>query len=226
VKLDASEASSSIAPRGAIRQGLRTRPAVRVGMVALALVWTQFPLGGGAKAEGGRELALCCAWGRTLDDSELTYSVRSADLASAEVVRQAVREWDADLPALRFAELPVGAPVDIAIAYQPAPGRTQGQAVTSFNGQGLIRHVDVTIEGVPAPANAGGLLQIAKHEFGHALGLGHANFDGSLMSAAVSPEPQPIEPCVLHGVAEANGWKLLSTRSPRPARPELTQVPC
>jgi hypothetical protein len=195
-------------------------------MVALALVWTQFPLGGGAKAEGGRELALCCAWGRTIDNSELTYSVRSTDPTSAEVVRQAVREWDADLPGLRFTELPAGSPVDVAITYQAAAGRTQGQAVTSFTGQGLIRHVDVTIEGVSAPANAGGLLQIAKHEFGHALGLGHANFEGNLMSAAVSPEPQPIEPCVLRGVAEANGWKLLSNRGARPARPALTQVPC
>ena len=226
MKLDASEASSSIAPRDRSGRGLRTTPAVRVGMVVLALVWTQFPLGGGAKAEGGRELALCCAWGRILDDSELTYSVRSADPVSAEVVRQAVREWDADLPALRFVELPPDAPADVAITYQPAPGRTQGQAVTSFTSQGLIRHVDVTIEGLPAPANAGGLLQIAKHEFGHALGLGHANFEGNLMSAAVSPEPQPIEPCVLRGVVEANGWKLLSLRAARPARPVLTQIPC
>ena len=34
-------------------------------IVVLALVWTQFPFGSGdASAEGGHELALCCAWGR------------------------------------------------------------------------------------------------------------------------------------------------------------------
>src|SRR5437899_2485869 len=171
----------------------RSRRMARVVIVVLALVWTQFPFGsGGASAEGDHELALCCAWGKSLEHGNLTYSILSPDAASAEVIRQAVREWDADLPALTLSEVPVGLPADIAIRFMPAEGRTEGQAVTSFTRRGLISKVEITIQGAPAPANAGGLGQIAKHEFGHALGLGHTNYEGNLMSPAVSPDPHAI----------------------------------
>src|SRR5437764_15273608 len=87
----------------------RSRRMARVLIVVLALVWTQFPFGsGGASAEGDHELALCCAWGKSLEHGNLTYSILSPDAASAEVIRQAVREWDADLPALTLSEVPVG----------------------------------------------------------------------------------------------------------------------
>ncbi|HEY3238516.1 MAG TPA: matrixin family metalloprotease, partial [Acidimicrobiia bacterium] len=153
-------------------------------MVILALVWTQFPLGGGARAEGGQALELCCAWGKTLADGALTYSVSAGDTATADVIRAAVREWD-DVLAVSFLEVAPGQPVDVTMSFAEYPGRTEGQAVTSFTQRGLIRRVEVTIKGGRAPENSGGLIQIAKHEFGHALGLGHANFDGTLMSEAV-----------------------------------------
>jgi Matrixin len=216
------------ADTGADRGILRPSPAVRVIMLVLALIWTQFPLGGGARAEGGHELALCCAWGKAMDDGRLSYSVAATDHASADVIRQAVREWDANLPGLELVEGAVGG-VDIAITFDAEPGRTEGQAVTSFTQAGLIRRVDIGIQGGPAPGNAGGLLQIAKHEFGHALGLGHANFEGNLMSKAVSPQPQPLEPCVISAVLEANHWRLadLGLRDlGRPERPRVSGVSC
>ena len=195
--------------------------------MVLALVWTQFPFGsGGASAEGDHELALCCAWGKSLDDGNLTYSVLSLDVASAEVIRNAIREWDADLPALTLSEVPVGSAADIAIRFTPADGRTEGQAVTSFTRRGLISKVEITIQGALAPANAGGLGQIAKHEFGHALGLGHTNYEGNLMSPAVSPDPQPVPPCVIQGVIEANRWKMIAPPARRPAPPRVSQVSC
>jgi Matrixin len=212
---------------GADRGGLRPSPVVRVFMLVLALILTQVPVGGGARAEGGHELALCCAWGKAIDDGQLSYSV-AADEISAEVIRQAVREWDANLPGLDLVERPVGA-VDIAITFEAEPGRTEGQAVTSFTQAGLIRRVDIGIQGGPAPGNAGGLLQIAKHEFGHALGLGHADFEGNLMSKAVSPQPHPIEPCVVSAVVEANHWRLGDVglrRLGRPERPRVSDVSC
>jgi len=196
-------------------------------IVVVALLWTQFPFGsGGASAEGDHELALCCAWGKALDHGNLTYSILSPDLASAEVIRAAVREWDDDLAALTLTEVPVGLPADIAIRYTPAEGRTEGQAVTSFTRKGLISKVEITIQGALAPANSGGLGQIAKHEFGHALGLGHTNYEGNLMSPAVSPDPQAIPPCVIQGVIEANRWKMVSPQAKRPAPPRVSQVPC
>jgi len=228
-RVDASVAGSAIV--GAVpstsRRPPRSRRAARVLIVVLGLVWTQFPFGsGGASAEGDHELALCCAWGHSLDDGDLTYSILSPDPASAEVIRTAVREWDADLPSIRLSEVPVGTAADIAIRYTPAEGRTEGQAVTSFTRRGLISKVEITIQGALAPANAGGLGQIAKHEFGHALGLGHTNYEGNLMSPAVSPDPQPVPPCVIQGVIEANRWKMADPRSKRPAPPRVSQVPC
>jgi len=195
--------------------------------VVLALVWTQFPFGsGGASAEGGRELALCCAWGRSLDDGNLTYSVTSPDGPSAQVIRNAIKDWDGELSALRLTEVSAAAPADVTIRFTPGEGRTEGQAVTSFTKRGLISKVEITIQGALAPANSGGLGQIAKHEFGHALGLGHTNYEGNLMSPAVSPDPQPVPPCVVQGVIEANRWKMMDPVAKRPIPPRVSQVTC
>jgi hypothetical protein len=194
-------------------------------MVLLVLVWTQFPLGGGARAEGGQALELCCAWGRTLDDGALTFSVTAGDQATADVIRAAVREWDDVLP-VAFVEVAPGQDVDVTMSFEEWPGRTEGQAVTSFTQRELIRRVEITIKGGRAPENSGGLIQIAKHEFGHALGLGHANFDGNLMSEAVSPEPSPIPVCAIAGVTEANRWKLGDPEARRPHRPAVGEINC
>jgi hypothetical protein len=196
-------------------------------IVVLALVWTQFPFGsGGASAEGGHELALCCAWGRSLDDGDLTYSVTSPDVPSAQVIRNAIRDWDRELTAITLTEVPVSSPADITIRFTPGEGRTEGQAVTSFTRRGLISRVEITIQGALAPGNSGGLGQIAKHEFGHALGLGHTNYEGNLMSPAVSPDPQPVPPCVVQGVIEANRWKMIEPVAKRPVPPRVSQVSC
>ena len=209
---------------GMVRSSARTSLAVRASMVALALVWTQFPFGG-AQAEGGQALKLCCAWGRTMQDGNLTFSI-DADAATADVIRSGVREWDDVLAGLTLTERAPGATVDIAISFTEAVGRTEGQAVTSFTQRELIRKVDVTIQGGRAPGNTGGLIQIAKHEFGHALGLGHANYDGNLMSESVNPQPTPIPTCVVHGVVEANRWKLIDPQAKRPQPPQSSEVPC
>lgn len=197
-------------------------------IVVVALVWTQFPFtsSGGASAEGQQELALCCAWGKSLDDGNLTYNISSPDGPSAEVIRRAVREWDGDLSALNLREVRVGQPADVTIRFTPGEGRTEGQAVTSFTRRGLISRVEITIHGALAPGNSGGLGQIAKHEFGHALGLGHTNYEGNLMSAAVSPDPQPVPPCVVQGVIEANRWKMIDPQAKRPAPPRVSSVGC
>lgn len=194
-------------------------------MVLLALVWTQFPLGGGARAEGGQALELCCAWGRTLADGDLTYSISAADPATADVIRAAVREWD-DVLAVAFTEVAPSDTTDVQMSFSESAGRTEGQAVTSFTQRGLIRRVEITIKGGRAPENSGGIIQIAKHEFGHALGLGHANFDGNLMSEAVSPEPSPIPTCAVNGVLEANRWKMVDPEAKRPHAPRTSEIYC
>lgn len=212
-----------VAVAAVAREPARATPVLRLALVLFALVWTQFPFGG-ARAEGGRAIELCCAWGRALEDGDLTWSVAGADPATAEVMRSAVREWD-DALALSLTEVVPGKRVDVAIIFAEAAGRTEGQAITSFTRRGLIRQVEVEVKGTRAPANNGGLGQIAKHEFGHALGLGHANHEGNMMSEAVTAEPAPIPSCAIQGVIESNRWKMVDNAK-RPQPPQASEVPC
>ena len=46
------------------------------------------------------------------------------------------------------------------------------------------------------------------------------------MSPAVSPDPQPVPPCVIQGVIEANRWKMIAPPARRPAPPRVSQVSC
>ena len=153
-RVDASVAGSVVV--GAIgpspRRPPRSRRLARLLIVVLALVWTQFPFGsGGASAEGDHELALCCAWGRSLDDGNLTYSISSPDGPSGQVIRTAIRDWDRELPALTLTEVSAAAPADVTIRFTPGEGRTEGQAVTSFTKRGLISKVEITIQGARCP---------------------------------------------------------------------------
>ena len=53
------------------------------------------------------------------------------------------------------------------------------------------------------------LEHIVKHEFGHALCLGHANFKNTLMSLNVNEIISKISVCELESVRYANQWKIL-----------------
>ena len=59
----------------------------------------------------------------------------------------------------------------------------------------------------------------------------YANHEGTLMSTAVSPQPQPIEACAISAVLEANRWRLAPdglglNRAGRPERPRVLDVAC
>jgi hypothetical protein len=86
-----------------------------------------------------------------------------------------------------------------------------GQTVNNFDRYGFINNVQTTIS-----KNAFGrdfdtktIEQIAKHEMGHALGLGHANFDGNLMTELINDGAGTIADCEIKAVNEANQWKLI-----------------
>jgi predicted Zn-dependent protease len=59
-----------------------------------------------------------------------------------------------------------------------------GEAVISFDGSGLITHVDTvtSTRALGSSFNTSKLDSIAKHEIGHAIGIGHTDFVDDLMS--------------------------------------------
>jgi hypothetical protein len=84
-----------------------------------------------------------------------------------------------------------------------APGESQ----ISFDSKGFIAHVDITIS-TKARGNSFGSSQlesIAKHEIGHAYGIGHTNFIGDLMSPVLTGGTNTdISQCDIDGIEEAN----------------------
>jgi hypothetical protein len=195
--------------------------------------------GSAARAEGdGRAVAICCAWGNRLSDGVLTYSVTGDDQTGLSIIRSALHEWDEAFTDLSLEEVPVGGKKrsnkpDIAIVYGPGTADggeshtsgAQGLTTTYLNNRRMVTRVEVGIDGGPSPVNAGAIEQIAKHELGHALGLGHANFDGDLMSPLVQPTPAPIPLCDINAVRQANSWKMIDhAKRPKPAT--ATEAAC
>lgn len=222
------DAASRRRPLG--RRIVLALPLAAVSLIQVSVGGVERSFSGGvasARTESPRApvIKLCCAWGRQLEDGNLTFAFTSGDAGTVEVMRAAVGAWDAALPELTLTEIAPDRRPDITIAYGGPARPTQGVAVTSFNRDGFTRRVEITIKGHPAPGNHDALDQITKHEVGHALGIGHSQFEGDLMSPAVNRTPTPIPACNVHAAREANGWKLLG-RSSEPRRPARRAITC
>ena len=185
-----------------------------------------------AADDSARAVAICCAWGNKLADGVLTYSVTGGDPTVLSILRGAVEAWDDALPELTMTEVTKKA--DISIVFGPgaadggeSPGGSgaRGLTTTYLNGRRLVLRVEIGIDGGPAPVNAGAMDQIAKHEVGHALGLGHANWEGDLMSPLVNPAPAPIPACDVNAVIQANSWRMVDHAS-RPKPASATSTSC
>ena len=85
-----------------------------------------------------------------------------------------------------------------------------GKTVNSVDPTGFIRKSYVTIskKSFNHPSSSSQMEQIVEHEFGHVLGLNHANFNGNLMSSRVDIASGTISPCIIEAVNTANAWKL------------------
>lgn len=171
-------------------------------------------------------IKICCTWGEELADGELTFMIRdegddtnqesvnyqSMDSSTLKnnAVRNAAKEWDQKINGLTFREVQNRYDADIEIRFRESGGEAAGLTRNLFDRFGLITKSFITIYEREFPFGFGEdqIEQIAKHEIGHALGLGHANFNDSLMSTHVHYGTGNISTCEIQAIYEANHWKL------------------
>jgi Matrixin len=170
-------------------------------------------------------IKICCTWGEELADGELTFTIRdegyntnqesvnyqSMDSSTSKnnAIRDAVKEWDLKINGLTFREVQNRYDADIEIRFRESGGEAAGLTRNLFDRFGLITKSFINIYEREFPFGFGEdqIEQIAKHEIGHALGLGHANFNDSLMSTHVHYGTGTISTCESQAVYEANHWK-------------------
>lgn len=188
-------------------------------------------------------LQICCAWSGKLSDGILGYSISDeGDEGSRQAVRNAIQDWDLLIENLEFVEIQDGEASDdpdVEIRFSNSDEDADGEeydygdsvaaGVTQlrFDNEGFVDSIEVTLsEGIFGNRIENSALeQVARHEIGHVLGLGHANFDGSLMSESTEGGERNISNCEFNGVLAANHWRLVDG-SVSPDYPEAHFVVC
>jgi hypothetical protein len=165
-------------------------------------------------------IQICCTWGEKIADRILTYNIddSGATEGQQDAVRNAVEQWDTKLEPLELEEISSEKKSDITFEFQNDNNDKEtidgegiaGKTMTVFDGLGFIMNAEVAInkavQGYEFDTNTIG--GIAKHEMGHALGLGHANFDGNLMTGKINDGSKTISDCEISAVIAANYWSL------------------
>ena len=161
--------------------------------------------------EEENSIQICCSWGEKLADGSLTYMISESNSDIQQAVRTSIKDWDSKIINLQLDEISESKNgADIEVNFKKDGKEIAGRTINNFDRYGFIDNVQVTIS-----KNAFGtkfdtkiIEQIAKHEMGHALGLGHANFAGNLMTEQVNDGTGTIADCEIKAVNEANQWKL------------------
>lgn len=167
-----------------------------------------------------------------------------SDLRKA--VAFAVEEWNLKIPNLRLVEISSASSenddsnVDADIEVQLVDGlrgMVAGATVMRFDEDGFMNKATILLPRAAFFVESDSqvfavqydpqkLKEIATHEIGHALGLGHANFDSDLMSERLnSDETMNISQCDINGVLQANQWKLVDNDN-TPNNPVEDEVSC
>jgi predicted Zn-dependent protease len=193
-------------------------------------------------------IQICCTWGRKLANGTLTYKIIGGDALAHQAVRNAVNLWNAELKDIRLTETLPNVKADIEVNFNPtaqkihasvgdmttsAAGRTlktavtAGQSVDNFDENGFITSVRISISrsAFGNTLSLSKIEQLTEHEIGHALGIGHTNFDGDLMSVILSGKSRPISKCDINALLEANQWKIVEHGN-APHAPRLNYINC
>lgn len=160
-------------------------------------------------------IPICCAWGPEIQNGVLTYSIigqtGGGDKKIDNAVAKAVDSWNKNLKGIQIIKSFVPGNSDIFISFVSDGKTVAGKTVNSIDSNGFIRRSYITLskDFFNRAFSSEQLEQVAEHEFGHALGLNHANFNGNLMSKQVNEGSNTISHCVVEAVNIANSWKIL-----------------
>ena len=188
-------------------------------------------------------IKICCTWGKDLADGILTYSiVGNIDAEKKKAVHNAIRDWDDKIESIKFEEVSGEQEndnrPDIQIRFvgdgdefKDEGPETAGNTKTRLDKSGFIDYNTIIIAegGLGKTFNIKTIETIAKHEIGHALGLGHANFGSNLMTTKIESAAQAISSCELEAVRQANSWKLMNENEQDnsiPSFPKTTTIIC
>jgi hypothetical protein len=185
--------------------------------------------------EAQNTIQICCTWGHNLLDGILTYYVEtgSSTKQHQDEVTNAVQEWDRNLDSLELEESSSKKKGDIIIEFQKEYEGNEGekmavgQSINTLDNSGFIDKVEIIVyRGTSEYEFDEDIIQrIVEHEMGHALGLGHANFDGNLMAEKVNDGTENVSECETKAVLKANYWKLIANGI-EPAMPEKNEIVC
>jgi matrixin len=188
-------------------------------------------------------IRICCTWGKDLADGILTYSIEgNVDSEKKEAVQNSIRDWDRKIESIKFEEVSSAQEnnnnrpdiqirfIDNGDQFEDEGPETAGNTKTRLDNSGFIDYNIITIAegGLGKTFNIKTIETIAKHEIGHALGLGHANFGSNLMTTKIESAAQAISSCELEAVKQANSWKFMNENKHdnTPSFPETTTIIC
>jgi hypothetical protein len=187
-----------------------------------------------------RLLQICCAWSDKISDGVLEYRISDeVSEGSKQAVINAIEDWDVLFDNLMFVEKQDDSEADVEIGFSDSDEDANdeefsygdsiaaGKTEFRFDSNGFVDSVELTLSGsIFGNGFQNSLLeQIARHELGHVLGLGHANFDGNLMSTSTNAGAENISTCEINGVLAANYWRLVAAGN-NPEYPEADFVVC
>jgi len=158
-----------------------------------------------------KQIEICCTWGKQLADGILTYKISNASPNAKNLVVSALIYWEKNVEGIKFKEAEGKEQADIKITFRIDNGKVAGQTTTNFDSRGFIYDAKISLaeKAFGKQLNENIIEYISKHEIGHALGLGHANFKESLMSSLVYDSYNVITDCEREAFAECNKWKII-----------------
>ena len=90
-----------------------------------------------------KKIELCCAWGNSLDDGILTFSINNGGSDLAKIVKLAINDWEEALGGVKFKYVKDGSDADVEIDFKKGKGKKVGKTVTFFDHLGFIDRVDI-----------------------------------------------------------------------------------